>query len=153
MWGQSWSKAARPASVAGLLDRLGAGAPAGPSREGYGRDVDAIGRSPEHRGADRVGGSATDPATFTQVVDKVAGVYFSVTVLATVGFGDISAVSDLARIMVTVQMIIDLVLIGVTVKLLGTVARRAVEARLALGPGEPVERDPGAAGLVEPQER
>jgi len=31
--------------------------------------------------------SASDPGAFTQAVDKAAGVYFTVTVLTTVGFG------------------------------------------------------------------
>lgn len=75
--------------------------------------------------------SAADPQAFTEAVDKVAGVYFSLTILATVGFGDISAVSDPARIAVTIQMAMDLVLIGTAVKLLGVSARRAVEARIS----------------------
>ncbi|HEX6888936.1 MAG TPA: potassium channel family protein [Candidatus Nanopelagicales bacterium] len=75
--------------------------------------------------------SANDPGSFTQPVDKVAGVYFSVTVLATVGFGDIAAVTDAARMLVTLQMVLDLVLIGVAVKLLSMSARRAVQAKLA----------------------
>jgi hypothetical protein len=77
--------------------------------------------------------SANAPGSFTQAVDKVAGVYFSVTVLATVGFGDIAAVTDAARMLVTLQMVLDLVLIGVAVKLLSTSARRAVQAKLAQG--------------------
>lgn len=77
--------------------------------------------------------SSSDPGAFTQPVNKVAGVYFSVTVLATVGFGDIAASTDFARLIVTTQMVLDLVLIGVAVKTLGTSARRAVEARLASG--------------------
>jgi voltage-gated potassium channel len=68
--------------------------------------------------------------SFTQPVDKVAAVYFSVAVLATVGFGDVAAVSDMARILVTIQMVLDLVLIGAAVKVLGASARRAVDARL-----------------------
>lgn len=75
--------------------------------------------------------SADDPGAFTQPVDKIAGIYYSVTILATVGFGDIAAVSDLARIIVTVQMVLDLVLIGTAVKLLTMSARQGVEARLA----------------------
>jgi voltage-gated potassium channel len=75
--------------------------------------------------------SASDPGAFTQPVTKVAGIYFAVTVLGTVGFGDISAVTDPARIAVTIQMVLDLILIGVAVKVLGTSARRAVEAKVA----------------------
>jgi hypothetical protein len=73
--------------------------------------------------------SVNDPAAFTQPVDKVAGMYFSITILATVGFGDIAATSDVARVIVTLQMLLDLVIIGVAVRLLGTSARRAVEER------------------------
>lgn len=73
--------------------------------------------------------SADSAESFTEPLDKVAGVYFSVTVLATVGFGDIAPISNEARILVTVQMILDLVLIGVAVKLLGNTARRVVAER------------------------
>lgn len=85
---------------------------------------------------------ASDPGSFTQPLNKVAGIYFSMTVLATVGFGDIAAVTDLARLVVTFQMVLDLVLIGVAVRTLGSSARRAVEARMAAGqlPGEPAGR-------------
>jgi voltage-gated potassium channel len=42
--------------------------------------------------------------------------YFTVTVFATVGFGDIVATSHSARVLVTVQMILDLILIGAVVR-------------------------------------
>lgn len=41
---------------------------------------------------------------------------FTVTVFATVGFGEIVATSQTVRGMVTVQMILDLVVIGAVVK-------------------------------------
>lgn len=75
--------------------------------------------------------STSSPEAFTQPVDKLAGIYFSVTVLATVGFGDIAAVSSMARMAVTVQMVLDLVLIGSAVKILSMSARRAMAARTA----------------------
>lgn len=74
--------------------------------------------------------SAGNPDSFTQPVGKVAGIYFTVTILGTVGFGDIAAVADQARIAVTIQMVLDLVLIGVAVKVIGNSARRRV-SRLA----------------------
>ncbi len=93
--------------------------------------------------------SEADPDAFTQDVDKVAGVYFTTTVLTTVGFGDISPVSDSARIVVTLQMVLGLVLIGSAVKALGFSARRAVTARSLTGEAEaqdasPTEGDPGS---------
>jgi len=42
--------------------------------------------------------------------------YFTVTVFTTVGFGDILATSHSARAVVTVQMILDLILIGTVIK-------------------------------------
>ncbi|MEZ5116277.1 MAG: potassium channel family protein [Candidatus Nanopelagicales bacterium] len=69
--------------------------------------------------------SATDPASFTEPVGKVAGAYFSMTVLSTVGFGDITPVTDGARIVVTMQMAIDVLIIGVAVRLLTRVAKVA----------------------------
>ena len=38
--------------------------------------------------------------------------YFTVTVFSTVGFGDITATSQVTRVLVTVQMILDLIAIG-----------------------------------------
>jgi voltage-gated potassium channel len=48
---------------------------------------------------------------------RTDALYFTVTVFATVGFGDISATSQKARIIVTVQMILDLIVIGLVVRL------------------------------------
>jgi voltage-gated potassium channel len=42
--------------------------------------------------------------------------YFTVTVFATVGFGDIVATSHTARILVTVQMVLDLILLGAVIR-------------------------------------
>ena len=42
--------------------------------------------------------------------------YFTVTVFATVGFGDIVATSSTARSLVTVQMILDLILLGAVIR-------------------------------------
>ena len=42
--------------------------------------------------------------------------YFTVTVFTTVGFGDIVATSHSARALVTVQMILDLILIGAVIR-------------------------------------
>jgi hypothetical protein len=56
--------------------------------------------------------SRADPAAFSEEVSRTDAVYFSVTVFATVGFGDISPVSDPARVVVTIQMIADLLVLG-----------------------------------------
>ncbi|PJI85717.1 potassium channel family protein [Luteimicrobium subarcticum] len=71
--------------------------------------------------------SHADPSRFTQPIDHVDALYFTVTTFATVGFGDITAVGDLTRALVTVQMVLDLVLIGLVVRLLMAAARLSRE--------------------------
>ena len=47
---------------------------------------------------------------------RTDSLYFTVTVFATVGFGDITATSQVARVAVVAQMILDLVVLGLVVK-------------------------------------
>ena len=49
--------------------------------------------------------SGTDPHAFSETLSRTDSLYFVVTVFATVGFGDITAVSQSARVIVTVQMV------------------------------------------------
>jgi voltage-gated potassium channel len=55
--------------------------------------------------------SAARPEAFSVVLDKGSAVYFTVTTLATVGFGDITATDTPARWVVTAQMLLGLVLL------------------------------------------
>ncbi len=48
----------------------------------------------------------TDPGSFSEPLSKVSAVYFTVAVLSTVGFGDIRPIDDLARGLVTAQMVL-----------------------------------------------
>lgn len=57
-----------------------------------------------------------NPDSFSEPISKISAVYFTVTVLATVGFGDITATTDLTRAVVTLQMLTGLTLIGVLVR-------------------------------------
>jgi hypothetical protein len=61
--------------------------------------------------------SASDPAAFSEPLSRIDALYFVVTVFSTVGFGDVSAVSEPARVLVTVQIVGDLVLIGLVLRL------------------------------------
>jgi len=47
---------------------------------------------------------------------RTDSLYFTVTVFATVGFGDIAATSQVARVAVIAQMIFDLLVLGLVVK-------------------------------------
>jgi len=64
-------------------------------------------------------------SNFGERLTHTDGLYFTVTVLSTVGFGDITAKSQAARLVVTGQMIGDLVILGIAIKLIvGAVSRR-----------------------------
>jgi voltage-gated potassium channel len=75
--------------------------------------------------------SGSDPGSFTERLGQVDSLYFVVTVLATVGFGDIAPVTEVARVLVTAQMVGDLVLIGLVLRVFLTAVdrgrRRAAE--------------------------
>jgi voltage-gated potassium channel len=87
--------------------------------------------------------AAADPAAFSEPLNRTDTLYFVVTVFATVGFGDISPVSDAARILAMVQMIADLVLIGLVVKTMLSAAERGRAGRAS-------EARSSADGMVEP---
>lgn len=70
--------------------------------------------------------SVADPAVFTQHLDKDTALYFTVTVFATVGFGDIVAASNPMKLLVTVQMLLNLVVFGLVIRVISSAAQRAV---------------------------
>jgi voltage-gated potassium channel len=75
-----------------------------------------------------------DPASFTQRLDRTGALYFAVTVLSTVGFGDIAPVTTAARVATMVQMVLNLAVFGLAAKVvLGAVdvglRRRVAEKR------------------------
>jgi hypothetical protein len=59
-----------------------------------------------------------DHANFTQGLTRVDALYFTVTTFATVGFGDITAATQTARIVVIVQIVFDLVALGAGLRIL-----------------------------------
>jgi Ion channel len=68
--------------------------------------------------------SREDPAAFGAPLSRTAALYFTVTVLSTVGFGDIRPTTDPARIVVTTQMVADTILLVVAVRLIFRSASR-----------------------------
>jgi hypothetical protein len=60
------------------------------------------------------------PSQFAGMGDRTDALYFSVTVMATVGFGDIHATDTVSRLLVTGQMVLNLVYIGTALRLLST---------------------------------
>ena len=76
-------------------------------------------------------------ASFTQPLTRTDALYFSVTVFTTVGFGDISAKSEPARIVLIVQMLGDLALLSVGVRVLLGAVRRGQQRSQDTGEGGP----------------
>jgi len=75
--------------------------------------------------------ASSDPASFSQPLDRTAALYFTVTVLATVGFGDIAPVTTIARVAAMVQMVLDIAFIGLAAKVLFGAADRGRRNREA----------------------
>ena len=68
--------------------------------------------------------SLNDGATFTEPLTRSDAIYLTVTIFATVGFGDISALTETARLVVTVQMLLDLVVLGLGIQVILGAAKR-----------------------------
>ncbi|MFI8359614.1 potassium channel family protein [Streptomyces sp. NPDC085612] len=62
--------------------------------------------------------AANVPSSFNEPLNRTDALYFTMTVFATVGFGDIAATSETGRVLVTLQMGADLVVVGVIAKAL-----------------------------------
>lgn len=63
------------------------------------------------------------PAQFVGIADRTDALYFSVTVIGTVGFGDIYPAGTLAQLLVTVQMLFNLVYLGTALRILSAGTR------------------------------
>jgi Ion channel len=72
-------------------------------------------------------------ASFTQPMTRTDALYFTVTVFTTVGFGDIAAKSETARVVLIVQMLGDLVLLGAGARVLLGAVQRSRQRRSETG--------------------
>ncbi|MFF7082499.1 potassium channel family protein [Streptomyces lavendulae] len=80
--------------------------------------------------------AAHSPGSFGTHLSHTSGLYFSVTVFTTVGFGDITAKSGVAQLLVTAQMLLDLAVFGLVIKTIVDAAHRERE-RMNTTPGGP----------------
>jgi voltage-gated potassium channel len=82
------------------------------------------------------------PGEFDGIVTKTDSLYFTVTVLSTVGFGDVHPVGQVARAVTTMNMLTNIVILAVAVRLFGWAAhQRAEVVHRAAADGAPVEHD------------
>jgi hypothetical protein len=69
------------------------------------------------------------PHSFGYPLTHTDALYFTVSVFSTVGFGDITAKTEAARLVVTGQMIADLVFLGVGIKIIVGAVGRGLQQR------------------------
>ena len=83
----------------------------------------------------------TSPASFSDHLTRTDALYFTVTTFSTVGYGDITAVSESARVVVIAQMILDLLALGLGIRVFtGAVQRGRQRPRPdPADPGSPEE--------------
>ena len=74
--------------------------------------------------------SHADTGSFSAAtLSRTDALYFTVTVFATVGFGDITPTSQAARLVVTAQMVLNLVVLGLVVRVIVGAAQHARRGR------------------------
>lgn len=80
--------------------------------------------------------SQANPANFAEPLTKIDALHFCLGVFSTVGFGDIAATSELARATVIVQIVGNLTIIAVGVRLLTAAVRWSQELRKGSDPSD-----------------
>ena len=71
----------------------------------------------------------TDPAQFSEPLSRLDSVYYTVTIFATVGFGDITPVSPTARAATTLQMLGDIILVSLVVQVIVAAMRQGLRRK------------------------
>ena len=73
--------------------------------------------------------SAATPDAFSERLDHVGALYLSMATMTTIGFGDIAARSDAARIVVMVQMVADVAVLDIATRIAVLTVRSALEGQ------------------------
>jgi voltage-gated potassium channel len=83
------------------------------------------------------------PSAFTEPLSRTDALYFTITVFSTVGFGDIAPVATAARVTTMVQMLGDLVVVGLVLRVMLGAVKEGRQRRAAdsAGPAESSHRD------------
>jgi voltage-gated potassium channel len=83
-----------------------------------------------------------DPGAFSEKLSRLDALYFSVTVFATVGFGDIVPTSSTARALTTVQMVGDVIILAFVAQVIVGAVRQGLRRRAAESGSEETPDDP-----------
>ena len=87
-----------------------------------------------------------DGSAFSEPLSRVDALYFTITVFSTVGFGDIVPRAELARIVTMVQMLGDLVFVGLVLHVMIGAVKLGRQRRAAASAGFPDSSNQGDAG-------
>ena len=90
------------------------------------------------------------PDQFAELTNKTDALYFNISTLATVGFGDVHPIGELARAAVTLQIVFNLVFLGTAVSVISGYFRRRAQKHATAGAKSQGGSDDGPAGLNQP---
>jgi hypothetical protein len=74
------------------------------------------------------------PGQFYDLHTKTDALYFTVSTVSTVGFGDVHAAGQLARAAVTIQIVFNLVFLGAAITMISGFVRERAQRRRTGGP-------------------
>jgi voltage-gated potassium channel len=76
------------------------------------------------------------PNQFVDLTNRTDALYFNISTLATVGFGDVHPTGELARAAVSLQIVFNLVFLGTAVTIISSYFRRRAAGRAQTGSSE-----------------
>ena len=86
--------------------------------------------------------SRTDPGQFSEPLSRLDAAYYTVTIFSTVGFGDITPVTSGARATTMLQMIGDVILVGLVAQVIVGAMRRGIRRQETEASSDVTDRSP-----------